>query len=260
MRSLLRGRRPVMAGLDPDRQRLAAPRLAGPDLLTLALCGIVLAGAGAARAEPATAHAVAADEEQAAPKAAPQPAGAGPTRDQALSADMERQLRKAGFTDLEILPNSILVRARDKAGNPVAMVLNPHSMTEMVTLDPHSGPAAGGTGAGQPLTGSGTFATILPSEKLASALIGIAVRDPAGKQLGTIKDIAIDHGGVNAYIVGVGGIIGIGVRYVAVTPAALDLAYDRDAKSYRATMKATLEQLRSAPEFLFKDASEAKRD
>ena len=178
-------------------------------------------------------------------------------RDGELSADMAATLRKAGFTDLQILPNSVFVRAKDKAGNPVAMVLNPGSMTEVVTLDPHAGTAAAGNGAPAPLTGSGTFATILPTERLASSLIGTAVIDTAGESIGTIKDIAVDHGGVHAYIIGVGGLFGIGDRYVAVTPGAV--ALDKTAGGYRATMSATIDQLKAAPEFKYDDVA-AKRD
>ena len=171
--------------------------------------------------------------------------------DKALGAGMEATLRKAGFTDLQILPNSILVRARDKAGNPVAMVLNPGSMTEVVTLDPQSGSAAGGNGAGTPLTGSGTFVTILPSEKLASVLIGLKVRGAGNEDLATIKDLAIDHDGLHAYILAAGGMLGIGDRYVAVAPNAITLTYDQVANSYAATMKATPDQLEAAPAFTY---------
>lgn len=181
-------------------------------------------------------------------------------RDRALSADMEVTLRKAGFTDLRIMPNSILVRAKDKAGRPVAMVLNPGSMTELVTLDPHSGSAAGGDGTHEPLTGSGLFATVLPGERLASTIVGLRVRDASGAEIGTIKDLAIDHGGIQAYILAVGGLLGIGDRYVAVAPFAISLAYDHATNSYRATMNATTDQLKAAPPFTYDGSFKAGRD
>ena len=182
------------------------------------------------------------------------------SRTETLSADMEATLRKAGFTNLEILPNSILVRATDKAGQPVAMVLNPNSMTEMVTLDPHSGASAAGHGARAPLTGSGTFTTVLATERLASTLIGLKVHSGSGGDLATIKDIAIDHDGVQAYILSAGGVLGIGDRYVAVTPSAITIAYDQVANSYTATMTATVEQLKAAPDFTYDGAFKAGRN
>lgn len=167
-----------------------------------------------------------------------------------LPADMARTLAKAGFTDVDVLPDSILVRAKDKDGNPVAMVLNPRSMTEIITLDPHAGSAAAGNGAA-PLRGSGTFVTVLPTERLATSLIGLALTDRHGGKLGVIKDLAVDHGGVHAYIVGVGGLFGIGDRYVAVAPGALHLTFDPAAKIYRASIDATVDQLKAAPEFRY---------
>lgn|GEM_PF-826109 len=178
----------------------------------------------------------------------------------ALGADMAAVLRKAGFTDLQIMPNSILVRGKDKSGNPVAMVLNPGSMTEVVTLDPHSGSAAAGNGGGAPLTGSSVFPTILPTARLASTLIGLKVRDFDGQEIGTVKDLAVDHDGVQAYIIATGGVLGIGDRYVAVAPLAITLIYDQVANSYRATMKGTADQLRAAPAFTYEGSFKAGRD
>ena len=192
------------------------------------------------------------------PGAPPAPAKPAPPSPTAISADMAATLRKAGFTDLQIMPNSVFVRGKDKAGNPVAMVLDPGTMTDMVTLDPHSGSAAGGNGAGT-LTGSATFATVLPSEKLASRIIGTDVADKAGTVLGTIRDIAIDHGGVHAYVLRVSGLLGIAERFTAVTPTAITLAFDKGAGRYKATMDATPDQIKAAPEFKYGDGDEAAK-
>jgi sporulation protein YlmC with PRC-barrel domain len=219
-------------------------------IVILALSSLVLAGtAGVHAAEPP-------EQKGEAPKSA----GPSATRTDALSADMEATLRKAGFTDLRIMPNSILVRAKDKTGQAVAMVLNPGTMTEMVTLDPHSGSSAGGDGAHRPLTGSGTFTTVLATERLASTLIGLVVHDASGAELATVKDIAIDHDGLQAYILALGGMLGIGDRYVAVTPSAITIAYDQVANRYAATMAATTDQLKAAPAFTYDGAFKAGRN
>ncbi len=211
-----------------------------------------------------SAPAFAADVAPGAPAPQPAQAAADKAHDGALSADMAASLRKAGFTDLQVMPNSILVRGKDKSGNPVAMVLNPSSMTEVVTLDPHSGSAAGGDGGqttptGAPLTGNSVFATVLPTARLASTLIGLKVRDLDGEEIGTVKDLAVDHGGIQAYIIGTGGVLGIGDRYVAVAPVAITLIYDQSANSYRATMNATAEQLKAAPAFTYEGSFKAER-
>lgn len=181
------------------------------------------------------------------------------SKDAALSDKMTATLRKAGFTDLKIMPNSILVRGKDKAGQPVAMVLHPGSMTEVVTLDPHSGSAAAGDGTEKPLTGSSTFATVLPSARMASTLVGLKVRNGADKDVGTIKDLAIDHDGITAYIVAVGGLLGLGDHYVAVAPKAIEIEYDTTANAYRARMNATGDQLKAAPPFAYEGSFKAGR-
>jgi hypothetical protein len=48
-----------------------------------------------------------------------------------LSQKLRDDLTKAGFTDITIMPQSLLVRAKDAQGNSVMMVINPDSLTEM---------------------------------------------------------------------------------------------------------------------------------
>ena len=48
-----------------------------------------------------------------------------------LSQKLHDDLAKAGFTDITIMPSSFLVRAKDSQGNPVMMVINPESATEV---------------------------------------------------------------------------------------------------------------------------------
>jgi hypothetical protein len=54
------------------------------------------------------------------------------------SAPAQRQLTedlaKAGFTDIKLMPESFLVRAKDSKGNPVMMVINPDSFTAVTEV------------------------------------------------------------------------------------------------------------------------------
>jgi hypothetical protein len=54
-----------------------------------------------------------------------------------MSQKLHDDLTKAGFTDITIMPQSLLVRAKDAQGNPVMMVINPDSLTE-VTVTEHT--------------------------------------------------------------------------------------------------------------------------
>ena len=48
-----------------------------------------------------------------------------------LSQKLHDDLTKAGFTDITIMPSSLLVRAKDSQGNSVMMVINPDTLTEV---------------------------------------------------------------------------------------------------------------------------------
>jgi hypothetical protein len=51
--------------------------------------------------------------------------------------------QQAGFADIRIMPESFLVRAKDRDGNPVMMVINPDSITAIERQ-----PGGSTTGAG----------------------------------------------------------------------------------------------------------------
>ena len=59
-----------------------------------------------------------------------------------------KNLQESGFTDIRIMPESFLVRAKDKDGNPVMMLINPDSITAVTDVQ-------GGGKTGE-TTGSGT--------------------------------------------------------------------------------------------------------
>jgi hypothetical protein len=53
---------------------------------------------------------------------------------QAIQQQVQNNLKQAGFTDIQIMPSSFLVRAKDSAGNPVMMVINPDSVTTVTEM------------------------------------------------------------------------------------------------------------------------------
>ena len=77
-----------------------------------------------------------------------------------MRQQMQNDLTKAGFTNIQIMPESFLVRAKDPHGNPVMMVINPDSFTELTTISPKAGAAADNNMA----TG-GAPATQTPAQK-----------------------------------------------------------------------------------------------
>src|SRR6476659_7546185 len=87
-----------------------------------------------------------------------------------------------------------------------------------------------------------------PGDRLASRLVGLNIQNTAKEDIGEIYDIVLtDQAAVKAYIVSVGGLLGIGTKYVAIDPNAVMLTR-QDEKTWKATMNATKDQLKAAPE------------
>jgi hypothetical protein len=53
-----------------------------------------------------------------------------------LSQKLHDDLTKAGFTDITIMPTSLIVRAKDAQGNSIMMVINPDSLTDVAQHTP----------------------------------------------------------------------------------------------------------------------------
>jgi hypothetical protein len=56
-----------------------------------------------------------------------------------MSQKLHDDLAKAGFTDINIMPASLLVRAKDSQGNSVMMLINADSATEAAQRTEESG-------------------------------------------------------------------------------------------------------------------------
>jgi hypothetical protein len=85
---------------------------------------------------------------------------------QTIQQQVQNNLQQAGFTDIRIMPSSFLVRAKDKAGNPVMMVISPDSVTAVTEITAPAGmaPSAQG-GANVPPGNSGAGIAEQPGNK-----------------------------------------------------------------------------------------------
>ncbi len=72
----------------------------------------------------------------------------------AIQQAMKHDLQQAGFTDVQIMPESFLIRAHDRQGRPVMMVVNPNSVVAMTKASVPGGNSSSGGGSG-----SGGFAS-----------------------------------------------------------------------------------------------------
>jgi sporulation protein YlmC with PRC-barrel domain len=170
-----------------------------------------------------------------------------------LRSNLTQMLRKSGYTDIRVASSSFVVRAKDENGNPVVMSISPDQFTEVTAMGDTTGNSAGHDRANANVAGSeATFVNVPTRDDLSSKVVGLDIYNNDGKDIGTVKDIALNpNGRESAYIVSVGGFLGIGEHYVAVDPSAVKVSFNDGDKKWHATMNASADQLKAAPEFKY---------
>lgn len=88
-------------------------------------------------------------------------------------------------------------------------------MTEIVDLGAVTS-TKGGAAAGM-------FTAVPTGERIGSLTVGLNVYNDAKQDIGKIKDVAYQGSTVKAYIVEVGGFLGLGDHYVAVSPSSMHI-------------------------------------
>lgn len=111
---------------------------------------------------------------------------------------------------------------------------------------------AGAALAQTPVPTPGAKVMTVPQDAtLSYNLIGLNVYDGANANVGEIKDLVIEKGMLAGYILSVGGFLGMGEHYVAVSPSTIGLAYNEADKKWKATINATKDELKAAPQFAY---------
>ena len=155
-------------------------------------------------------------------------------------------LQKSGYTDIRLAPTSFMIHAKDSDGNSVIMSISPDSFAELTNVSDTT------TGKAASMNNEGSYINVPESDDLSSKLVGLDIYNSENKDIGTIKDIALNpNGRTAAYIVSVGGFLGMGEHYVAVSPSAVKVTYNDSDKKWHASMNANADQLKSAPEFKY---------
>ena len=112
-----------------------------------------------------------------------------------------------------------------------------------------AGPALAANEA--PKTVAPKFESVPQDAVLSYNLVGLNITDAQNSTVGEIKDLVIDHDKLTGYIVSVGGFLGMGEHYVAVSPSTVGLAYNETDKKWKATINATKDELKAAPQFKY---------
>jgi sporulation protein YlmC with PRC-barrel domain len=81
-----------------------------------------------------------------------------------------------------------------------------------------------------------------------SKLKGVNVVNQKDETVGEISDLAIKNNQVDALILSVGGFLGMGEHYVAVSPSSVNVRYDQKNDKWLASMNTTKDALKAAPE------------
>jgi hypothetical protein len=95
------------------------------------------------------------------------------------------------------------------------------------------------------------FVNIPNKDDMSSKVVGLAVYNAAKQDIGSIKDIAFENGVVTAYIVGVGGFLGMDEHYVAVRASEITINWDTGTKKWNASMDTSVDELKAAPEYKY---------
>lgn len=95
------------------------------------------------------------------------------------------------------------------------------------------------------------FSTVSKDEMFSSKLKGLNITNQKDETIGEITDLAIKNHQVDALILSVGGFLGMGERYVAVSPSSVNVKYDEKNNKWMASMNTTKDALKAAPEFMY---------
>ncbi|MGJ5181115.1 hypothetical protein ACQR16_30250 [Bradyrhizobium oligotrophicum] len=89
--------------------------------------------------------------------AATQNSQASNSASQPIPQEIKQKLQKQGFTDINVVPGSFIVSAKDSNNDPVTMVIGPHSLTMFSEISPQSQTTGSASGAAHSGGGSSSM-------------------------------------------------------------------------------------------------------
>ena len=95
------------------------------------------------------------------------------------------------------------------------------------------------------------FATVPAAAAMSETLTDLDVYNGAGEKVGEIEDVVINGKDVVGYVLSVGGFLGMGERYVVVSPDSVAVTYTASDKKWHAKMDATKDQVKAAPDYKY---------
>jgi hypothetical protein len=167
-------------------------------------------------------------------------------------------MRKTVAT-LTALSALVITPALGQTGNPKPADTPAMQQPAQPAAPPESTPAPAEHSATAPgQTVGGTTASAKPAivteqkpdQFLASSFKGTDVIGPDDKKIGDVNDILFERdGSVKAYVVGVGGFLGIGAKNVALAPNAFQVVPGKDASDTKLRLSMNKDELKQAATF-----------
>ena len=100
-------------------------------------------------------------------------------------------------------------------------------------------------------SGKANFVTAQkPDQWLATKFKGTDVLGPDNQKIGDVSDILFDKGGkIDAFVVSVGGFLGMGAKEVALAPSSFDVVPGQNGTADKLKLSATKDELQQAQNF-----------
>ena len=119
------------------------------------------------------------------------------------------------------------------------------SESETKSDAPKSASSAGSGGAS---SSAATISSQKPDQLLASKVKGADVLGSDDKKIGDVSDILFSKDGkIEAFVLSVGGFLGVGAKEVALAPSSIQMTQDKENWKLKVSM--TKDQLEKAPNF-----------
>ncbi|UDF30585.1 UNVERIFIED_ORG: PRC-barrel domain-containing protein [Roseateles sp. XES5] len=151
----------------------------------------------------------------------------------------------------------------DTAANPTTTPTEDTAQTPATGTDTNTAqtPATPSEDTAQAPAAGGDYLTAQSEEQIsANTYIGQAVYNSADESIGKISDLVMEKdGGITAAIIGVGGFLGIGEKWVAVPFEKIAITQVPDSDDVKLTTTETAESLQAAPEFKTRAQQVAER-
>ncbi|MGD9478244.1 PRC-barrel domain-containing protein [Shinella sp. G-2] len=151
----------------------------------------------------------------------------------------------------------------DTAANPATTPTEDTAQTPATSTDTDTAqtPATPSEDTAQAPAAGGDYLTAQSEEQIsANTYIGQAVYNSADESIGKISDLIMEKdGGITAAIIGVGGFLGIGEKWVAVPFEKIAITQVPDSDDVKLTTTETAESLQAAPEFKTRAQQVAER-